>query len=70
MANVTLRLSIGTFSVEVSGPSKYAEKKLKDLIAKYLSSSVKSGGSGCSACRPRPRFSTRLERRSAPPLRF
>ncbi len=48
MANVTLRLSIGTFSVEVSGPSKYAEKKLEDLIAKYLSSSVKSGGSDSS----------------------
>src|SRR5947209_15931009 len=28
MANVTLKLSIGTFSIEVSGPAKYAEKKL------------------------------------------
>ena len=43
MANVTLRLSIGNFSVEVSGPTKYAEKKLEELIAKYLSSSIKSG---------------------------
>ena len=43
MANVTLKLSIGTFSIEVSGPAKYAEKKLEDLIAKYLSSSIKSG---------------------------
>jgi len=45
MANVTLKLSIGNFSVEVSGPTKYAEKKLEDLIGKYLSSSVKSGAS-------------------------
>ena len=43
MANVTLKLSIGTFSIEVSGPAKYAEKKLEDLIAKYLSSSIKPG---------------------------
>ena len=49
MANVTLKLSIGTFSVEVSGPAEYAEKKLEDLIAKYLSSSVKSGPSDSGA---------------------
>jgi len=49
MANVTLKLSIGTFSVEVSGPAKYAEKKIEDLIAKYLSSSVKSGASDSSS---------------------
>ena len=49
MANVTLKLSIGSFSVEVSGPEKYAERKLEDLIAKYLSSSVKSGPSDLSA---------------------
>jgi hypothetical protein len=49
MANVTLKLSVGTFSVEVSGPAKYAENKLEDLIAKYLSSSVKSGASDSSS---------------------
>jgi hypothetical protein len=49
MANVTLRLSIGNFSVEVSGPTKYAEKKLEELIAKYLSSSIKSGTSDSSS---------------------
>lgn len=42
MANVILKLSIGSFSAEVSGPTKYAEKKLEELVAKYLSSSVKS----------------------------
>jgi hypothetical protein len=49
MANVTLKLTIGTFSAEVSGPAKYAEKKLEDLIAKYLSTSVKSGASDSSS---------------------
>jgi len=49
MANITLKLSIGNFSVEVSGPTKYAEKKLEDLIAKYLSSSVKSAASDSSS---------------------
>jgi hypothetical protein len=49
MANVTLKLSIGTFSAEVSGPAKYAEKKLAELIAQYLSSSVKSGASDSSS---------------------
>ena len=42
MANVTLKLKIGSFSVEVTGPSQYAEKKLEELLGKYLSSSVKS----------------------------
>jgi hypothetical protein len=49
MDNVTLKLSIGTFCVEVSGPAKYAEKKLEDLISKYLSTSVKPGSSDSSA---------------------
>jgi hypothetical protein len=49
MANVTLKLSIGTFSAEVSGPEKYAEKKLEDLIAKYLSGSVKTSASDSSS---------------------
>ena len=42
MANVTLKLSIGSFAVEVTGPTNYADKKLEQLIGKYLSSSVRS----------------------------
>lgn len=42
MANVTLKLSIGSFAVEVTGPTKYAEKKLEQLVGQYLSSSVRS----------------------------
>lgn len=49
MANVTLKLSIGTFSAEVTGPAQYAEKKLEELVAKYLSSSVRSGSSDSSS---------------------
>lgn len=40
MADVTLKLTIGTFSVEVSGPSEYADKKLEELVGRYLTSSV------------------------------
>jgi len=50
MPNVSLKLSIGDFSVEVSGPEKYAEKKLEDLVAKYLSGSIKTAAeAGASA---------------------
>ncbi len=38
MPQVTLKLTMGSFSVEVVGPAKYAEAKLEDLIGRYLSS--------------------------------
>ncbi len=38
MENVTLKLTIGSFSVEVTGPPEYAEKKLEELVARYLTS--------------------------------
>jgi hypothetical protein len=38
MPQVTLRLTVGTFSVEVVGPPKYAEAKLEELVGRYLSS--------------------------------
>jgi len=37
MPDVTLKLTVGAFSVEVTGPQEYAEKKLQELIAQYLS---------------------------------
>jgi len=52
MANVTLKLSIGAFSVEVSGPTEYAEKKLEELISKYLSSSMRPALSEASSSDP------------------
>ncbi len=38
MPDITIKLTIGAFSVEVSGPQEYAEKKLQELVAQYLSS--------------------------------
>ncbi len=35
MENITLKIQYGNFSVEVSGPSDYAEKKLEELLKKY-----------------------------------
>jgi predicted transcriptional regulator len=36
MENVTIRLTIGNFSVEITGPPEYAEKKLEELVGRYL----------------------------------
>jgi len=44
MENVTLKLTIGPFSAEVSGPPEYAEKKLEELVGRYLSNSIKAPG--------------------------
>lgn len=38
MPNVTIKIALGNFSVEVTGPEKYAEKKLEELMGRYLSS--------------------------------
>ena len=37
MADVTIKLTIGNFSVEVSGPQEYANEKFNDLVGQYLS---------------------------------
>lgn len=45
MEQVVLRIQIGGFSAEVSGPPEYAEKKLDELIKKYgPSRSINSKG--------------------------
>jgi len=36
MPDVTLRITLGNFSVEVTGPKTYAEKKLEELASKYF----------------------------------
>lgn len=36
MPDVTVKLSIGAFAVEVSGPSDYVDKKLDDILSRYL----------------------------------
>ena len=39
MPDVTLKLAVGNVSVEVTGPSEYADRKLEELLARYLSTS-------------------------------
>jgi len=41
MPNVTIKLAIGSFTVEVTGPRQYAESKLEELVGRYLSSSTR-----------------------------
>lgn len=43
MSDVTLKLTMGSFSVEVTGPEEYADKKLEELVSKYLGA-VKAAG--------------------------
>jgi hypothetical protein len=51
MPNVTLKLVIGSFSVEVTGPQQYADRKLEELIGRYVSSSVRSATQDPSSSR-------------------
>jgi hypothetical protein len=37
MSDVTIKLTIGNFSVEVSGPQEYANEKFNELVGQYLS---------------------------------
>jgi|HubBroStandDraft_6_1064221.scaffolds.fasta_scaffold217585_2 hypothetical protein len=37
MADVTVRLALGNFSVEVTGEAEYVDKKIDDLVSRYLS---------------------------------
>lgn len=47
MSDVTVKLTLGSFSVEVSGPAEYVDKKIEDLTARFLG----SGRSGVSELR-------------------
>jgi hypothetical protein len=38
MADVTVKLTIGTFSVEVTGDPGYVDKKIEELVSRFLSS--------------------------------
>lgn len=37
MADVTVKLTLGNFSVEVTGEADYVDKKIEDLVSRYLS---------------------------------
>lgn len=66
MPNVTLKLSIGNFSAEVSGPTKYAEKKLEELVAKYLSGTIRSSASDSSSSNASSRQSSPGKKKRSP----
>ena len=36
MADVTVKLTIGSLSAEVSGPSDYVDKKIEELVSRFL----------------------------------
>jgi hypothetical protein len=38
MADVTVKLSIGNFSVEVTGNVEYVDKKIEELVSRFLTS--------------------------------
>jgi len=42
MADVTIKLAIGNFSVEVTGDSAYVDKKVEELVSRFLSSRIPS----------------------------
>lgn len=42
MADVTVKLSIGNFTVEVTGDSEYVDRKIEELVSRFLSSSWKA----------------------------
>ncbi len=44
MPDVTVKLAIGTFSVEVTGDSAYVDKKIDELVLRFLTSRKSSGG--------------------------
>lgn len=46
MANVTVRLTVGNFSVEVSGPEAYVNAKIDSLVSQYLTATRSPGVEG------------------------
>ncbi len=48
MADVTVKLAIGNFSVEVTGESSYVDKKVDELVNRFLSSRKPSGSEPAS----------------------
>jgi hypothetical protein len=38
MADVTVKLTVGSFSTEVTGPTEYVDKKVEELVTRFLTS--------------------------------
>jgi hypothetical protein len=49
MADVTVKLALGNFSVEVTGEAEYVDKKIDDLVSRYLSWRPSSGAAAAAA---------------------
>jgi len=54
MAEVSLKLSLGSFSVEVSGPEEYVDRRFEELINRYLSGAKPTSGDGASVSTEAP----------------
>lgn len=50
MADVTLKVTVGSITVEVTGPQEFAEKKFQELVIQYLG----SGRSGTAETKASP----------------
>jgi len=44
MSDVTVKIMLGGFSVEVAGPQEYVDKKLEELVDRFLSPGRKASG--------------------------
>jgi hypothetical protein len=61
MADVTVKLTIGNFSAEVTGPAEYVDKKLGDLVERFLGSWKPSiGPTETRAATPAPQAGKQL----------
>ena len=49
MPDITIKLMLGTFSVEVSGPQEYVDEKFGDLVERFLPSPLKGGSASTSS---------------------
>src|SRR6266446_6646662 len=49
MADVTVKLTIGSFSVEVTGDQGYVDKKFEELVSRFLSSRRSTAGESSTA---------------------
>jgi hypothetical protein len=66
MAEVTLKLSLGSFSVEVSGPEEYVDRRFEELMTRYLSGTRPGATDVASASTETPTAATLAGKRMSP----
>src|SRR5580704_1948976 len=52
MSDVTIKLSMGSFAIEVTGPAEYAEKKVEELVGRYFAAGKTAAADTTSAASP------------------